>query len=84
MLKKYLLSRTDDEKALFVTEKGKLRRLSQRSIHLIFKKIASRAGVNKNIHPHVFRHTMVTAMINHGARLEDVQALLGHSSPNTT
>jgi site-specific recombinase XerD len=27
---------------------------------------------------------MATAMVNHGARLEDVQALLGHSSPNTT
>lgn len=84
LLKKYLLSRTDNEKALFVTEKGKPRRLSQRSIHMIFKKIASRSEVNKNIYPHLFRHTMATTMINNGARMEDVQAILGHSSPNTT
>lgn len=83
-LKKYLDNRKDNEKALFVTEKGATRRLSQRSIHSIFKKIASRATTSKNIHPHVFRHTMATAMINHGARIEDVQSLLGHSSPNTT
>lgn len=83
-LRKYLNSRKDNEKALFVTEKGSTMRLSQRSIHLIFKKIASRVAINKNIHPHVFRHTMATAMINHGARIEDVQSLLGHSSPNTT
>jgi len=83
-LEKYLKGRKDDKKALFVTEKGHPRRLSQRSIHLIFKKIASRVETGKNIHPHVFRHTMATAMINHGARLEDVQALLGHSNPGTT
>ncbi|WP_092486602.1 tyrosine-type recombinase/integrase [Desulfoscipio geothermicus] len=39
-LKKYLDSRKDTEKALFVTERSKPRRLSQRSIHLIFKKIS--------------------------------------------
>jgi len=83
-LEKYLGSRTDNEKALFVTEKGQPRRLSQRSIHLIFKKIASRVKTSKNIHPHVLRHTMANAMLDHGARLEDVQALLGHSNPSTT
>ncbi|MBO8128266.1 MAG: tyrosine-type recombinase/integrase [Peptococcaceae bacterium] len=83
-LRKYLSSRTDQEKALFVTERGKPRRLSQRSIHEIFKKIASRAGIQKNIHPHVFRHSFASTMLNHGATLEDVQALLGHASPNTT
>lgn len=83
-LKKYLDSRNDSEKALFITERGIPKRLSSRSIHLIFKKIANRVSIHKNVHPHVFRHTMATAMLNHGARLEDVQALLGHSSPNTT
>lgn len=84
VIKNYLNSRKDTEKALFVTERGKSRRLSQRSIHYIFKKVAARAPISKNIHPHIFRHTMATTMVNHGAKLEDVQALLGHSSPNTT
>ena len=83
-LKKYLDSRDDNEEAVFITEKGKHQRLSQRSMHLRIKKIASRVTLNKNIHPHVFRHTMATTMLNHDARLEDVQALLGHCNPNTT
>lgn len=84
VLKKYLNNRNDNAKSLFITERGIPRRLSQRSIHVVIKKIAQRAGLKKNIHPHIFRHTMATAMLDHGARLEDVQALLGHSSPNTT
>ncbi|MTI82369.1 MAG: integrase [Firmicutes bacterium] len=84
VLKKYLDSRSDDIKPLFVTEKGIPRRLSQRSIHDVVKKIADRAEFKKNIHPHIFRHTMATTMLDHGASLEDVQAILGHSSPNTT
>lgn len=83
-LKKYLDSRQDNESAVFVTERGKPRRLSSRSIQLIFKIIANRVAIHKNIHPHVFRHTLATALLNHGARLEDVQDLLGHSNPSTT
>ncbi|ABO49502.1 phage integrase family protein [Desulforamulus reducens MI-1] len=83
-LKKYLNSRQDNEDALFVTEKGKIQRLSVRSIQLIFKKIANRVVIHKNIYPHIFRHTLATALLNHGARLEDVQDLLGHTNPSTT
>lgn len=83
-VKKYLSSRKDKEIALFVTDNRPIRRLSSRSIHLLFKKIAQKVSINKNVHPHVMRHTMATTMINHGARLEDVQGILGHSSPNTT
>ncbi|AEG61959.1 site-specific tyrosine recombinase/integron integrase [Desulforamulus ruminis] len=83
-LKKYLSSRQDQEDALFVTEKSPIKRLSPRSIQSVFKKIVKRVNFVKNVHPHVMRHTMATTMINHGARLEDVQGILGHSSPSTT
>lgn len=84
ILKKYLASRTDDAEALFITEKGPVRRLSKRSIQLIFQKVSSRVSLTKKVHPHIMRHSMATTMVDHGANLEDVQNILGHSSPNTT
>lgn len=84
ILKKYLASRKDSKEALFITEKGPVRRLSKRSIQQIFQKISSRVSLSKKVHPHVMRHSMATTMVDHGASLEDVQNILGHSSPNTT
>jgi integrase/recombinase XerD len=83
-LKKYLMSRLDDENALFVTERKPYRRLMNRSIQAEFKKIALKAGVKKNVHPHVFRHTLATLMLNNGADLVSVQNILGHEDPATT
>lgn len=46
--------------------------------------VAERSGVKKNVHPHIFRHTFATLMLNNGADLVAVQELLGHSDPGTT
>ncbi len=83
-LKKYLKSRNDQLDALFITGRGGLKRLSQRSMFDVIKKIAKRTTVTKNVHPHIFRSSFVKAMLDRGARVEDVQAILGHASPNTT
>lgn len=83
-LKKYLASRSDSESALFVTERQPYRRLSPRGIQREIKIIAEHSGVRKNVHPHVFRHTFATLMLNNGADLAAVQGLLGHSDPATT
>lgn len=83
-LKKYLLRRADDEPALFITERKPYRRLSRRGIQQEIKKIADRSGVKKRIHPHIFRHTFATDLLNNGADLASVQALLGHEDPATT
>jgi integrase/recombinase XerD len=83
-IQKYLLSRTDDCEALFTTEKGTVRRLGHRGLEKVVKKIGERSGLNKNIFPHLLRHTSATIMLNNGAQLSAVQGLLGHTSPATT
>jgi len=83
-LKKYLKSRDDLVPALFVTERKPIARLSNRAIQREFSKIKELAGVEKNIHPHVMRHTMATLTLNNGADISAVQALLGHENPSTT
>jgi integrase/recombinase XerD len=83
-LNKYLKSRTDDDPALFVTERKPYRRLSKRGIQREISAIAKRAGIEKKVSPHVLRHTFATLTLNNGAELAAVQELLGHSSPDTT
>lgn len=83
-LKKYLMSRLDDNPALFVTERKPVRRLSRRAIQREIKLIAKRAGIEKNVHPHTMRHTFATLTLNNGADISTVQALLGHANPATT
>lgn len=83
-LKKYLNSRTDDDPALFVTERRPYRRLSNRGIQREIKIIAEMSGIQKNVSPHVLRHTFATLTLNNGADIVAVQHLLGHSDPSTT
>lgn len=83
-LKKYLMRRMDDVDALFITERQPYRRLSARGIQREVKIIADRSEVKKNVHPHIFRHTFATLMLNNGADLVAVQGLLGHTDPATT
>lgn len=83
-LKKYLMRRVDTINALFITERQEYRRLSNRGIQRAIGIIAARSGVKKNVHPHIFRHTFATLMLNNGADLVAVQGLLGHTDPATT
>lgn len=83
-LKKYLMSRLDTEKALFITERRPYRRLSNRGIQREIAIIAERAGLEKRVSPHVLRHTFTTLTLNNGADIVAVQHLLGHADPSTT
>lgn len=81
-LKKYLDTRTDDNPALFIS--SQMNRLSKKAIQDAVKVAGKRAGVIKNVHPHLFRHTRAMHLLQSGAKLETIQRLLGHESIATT
>lgn len=83
-LRKYLMTRVDNEPALFITERKPYKRLSKRGIQREIAKIAMNAGLEKRVSPHTLRHTFATLTLNNGAELAAVQALLGHEDPATT
>ncbi len=68
--------------ALF--ESSRAAAFSARRIQQIVKAVARRAGVDKHIHPHSYRHSMATFLRNQGVALDIVQLLLGHEDPRTT
>lgn len=67
---------------LFVDINGK--QLSNFQIRIITKQALLRIVPAKFAHPHVLRHTFATAMMNHGAKIENIALLLGHESVDTT
>lgn len=86
-LKKYILTRKDKEKALFInyrTKKGAPRRLTPRSIEKNIKKYAIAAGVPLMTTPHVLRHSFATDLLSQGVDLRTVQEFLGHKSITAT
>lgn len=83
-LSNYLKTRTDNCEALLITERKPYRRTSNRAIQREISKIGKLAGINRNIFPHLLRHTTATNLLNNGADLTTVQKILGHSDPSTT
>jgi site-specific recombinase XerD len=59
-------------------------RITARSVERIVKSYAIKAGITKKVTPHVVRHSFATDLLQNGADIRSVQALLGHASINTT
>lgn len=58
--------------------------LTRTMILLMIKKYAREAGINKTISPHTLRHSFATALLQGGANLLAIQAMLGHADVSTT
>lgn len=83
-LRKYLMSRLDDDPALFVTERKPTKFMGKRAIQREIDVIAEQSGLNVNVYPHLIRHTFATHMLNSGMSLNILQQILGHDDPSTT
>lgn len=71
-----------EEDYVFLNRRGA--HLTRQMILIFLKDLALRSGVRKTISPHTFRHSFATSMLEGGANLRVVQALLGHSKISTT
>ncbi len=71
-----------EEDIVFLNRRGQ--RLTRVMIFLILKALVKKAGINKNISPHTFRHSFATHLVEGGADLRAVQEMLGHESITTT
>lgn len=82
-LQKYINSRVDDNKALFVSLIKPYSRLNISGVEIRMRKLGRRLSINK-VHPHKFRRTLATRAIDKGMPIEQVQQLLGHQKIDTT
>ena len=82
-LRKYLETRQDKEKALFINYRSKKeapRRLTPRSIEKKIKKYAILVGIPLTITPHVMRHSFSVDLLSQGVDIRTLQEFLGHKS----
>lgn len=80
-LHEYLSTRKSLSEALFVGKGGK--RLSKNGIEVLLKRLGEKAKV-ENVHPHRYRRTLATNLLDHGMNIQDVATILGHADLKTT
>jgi len=74
------VEKNKDWKYIFSRDKP----LTTRNIQKIVQKVCLKSGINKEVHPHTFRHSFATHLLDAGVDIRKIQFLLGHSSIATT
>lgn len=82
-LERYLRYRKDSSPALFVTLRPPHTRLSKTQVEYYVRTIGAHAHI-ENVHPHRFRRTLATRLLERGMPIEQVQSILGHQKVDTT
>ena len=77
-----ILIKDENEKALFVNVNGQ--RLTRQGFWKIIKYYKEQAHIEKDITPHVLRHSFATHLLQNGADLKAIQTMLGHSDISST
>lgn len=77
-----VLAKPYSEDYLFLNWRG--RKLSRMAVWNIFKQYSKLAKIDKNIHPHILRHSFATHLLEGGADLRSIQEMLGHADISTT
>ncbi len=70
------------EGPIFLGRKGE--RLDRHAAWRIVRRLARKAGINKPVGPHTLRHAFITAALDAGVPLRDVQEAASHADPRTT
>lgn len=80
-LETYMLTLELNEKYLFPGQKG---HVSARNVQKIIENATKRAGLKKDVHPHMLRHCFATHLLDAGVDIRKIQELLGHANLQTT
>lgn len=77
-----LIKKNHKTEYLFLNNEGT--QLTRQGFYINLEAITKEVGINKNVSPHIIRHSFATHMLEHGADLRSVQELLGHEDIKTT
>ncbi|MGA8264715.1 MAG: site-specific tyrosine recombinase XerD [Ignavibacteriaceae bacterium] len=77
-----LMKKAKSENYLFLNNRGT--KLSRMGVWKIVDRYVKEAGIEKEVHPHTFRHSFATHLLEGGADLRAVQEMLGHADISTT
>lgn len=81
-VQRYLETRTDDNPSLFVSKNKPYNRLKPSAVRSILHELEQETGAY--IHPHKFRRTLATRLLERGMKIEHIQKILGHEKIETT